>query len=115
MSQLPQGGMAQSMMGGGPQFQAPVIGQGAATGAAIGGAIGGVLPWGAGGAGLFGGDLAGSYAASYNDALKMNHANYSNILKGYQDTAAAQNTAQGVIGKGPYDLYNNVFGGIPWS
>jgi hypothetical protein len=78
--------------------------------------IGGALPFGSGGASMdFSGSpagLASSYAGAYNSALGMNAANYQNILQGYQQTQAAQTSAQDAIQGGYTGLYNNVLAGI---
>lgn len=75
--------------------------------------IGGALPFGQPNVGgMFSGDLGGSYQSAYNTALGQNQANYSNILSGYQQTLAGQQTAQGAIGQGYNQLYNQVLGGI---
>lgn len=80
--------------------------------------IAGNLPFPAGGnpyAGAAQGGTAGiaaQYGQTYNSALQQNIANYQNILQGYQQTMGNQVTAQGAIGKGYNDLYNNVLQGI---
>lgn len=56
--------------------------------------------------------LGASYASAYKNALAMNQANYSNVLKGYQDTMAGQTSAQDAISRGYTDLTNNVLGVI---
>lgn len=79
-----------------------------------GGQIGGSLPFGQMGATntlpTDPASLASHYGAAYNSALAMNSSNYSNILAGYQQTMAQQQTAQGAIGAGYTGLYNNVLG-----
>jgi hypothetical protein len=64
------------------------------------GAIGGQLPFGGGG--------GFDYSSAYNSALAMNQANYGNILQGYQQTLAGQQTAQQAIGRGYNQLSADV-------
>jgi hypothetical protein len=75
---------------------------------------GGALPWGrpaspvaAAATGSPAG-IAASYDQSYNNALAMNQANYSNILAGFQTAVAAQTSAQQAIQAGYSNLYNDV-------
>lgn len=58
------------------------------------------------------GDLGSSYQNSYSNALSQNAANYQNVLQGYQQTLAAQQTQQGAIGAGYGQLANQVQQGI---
>lgn len=77
--------------------------------------IQGNLPFGGGGSTLFQGgvgNLGASYGNAYKSALDMNKANYGNVLKGYQDTAAAQDSAQNQIAQGYAGLDNRVMSGI---
>lgn len=84
--------------------------------------IGGNLPWNAGpAANMFMGatnptaglaSLGPAYANAYNSALAMNATNYENILAGYQQTMAAQTSAQDAIAAGYTRLGNEVLGGI---
>lgn len=56
---------------------------------------------------------AGSrYAGSYLGSLGLNAQNYANILKGYQDTAAATTTADDAISRGYTQLGANVIQGL---
>jgi hypothetical protein len=82
--------------------------------------IAGSLPWGQGGGGMFdymsSSDpekaLAAHYNQAYNSALAMNQQNYANILRGYQQTAAAQMGSQRGISKGYKGLMDSVLGKI---
>lgn len=60
---------------------------------AVYGEIGGSLPFSSiDAAGAFSptGDISQAYGSAYNSALEMNKANYSNILKGYQQLLSNQ-------------------------
>ena len=77
--------------------------------------IAGGLPWGGGGSGsvfdyMSSSDpmraLSSHYQNAYNQSLAQNQTNYNNILKGFQQTAAAQGAMQQGIAGG----YRNVIG-----
>lgn len=82
----------------------------------------GSLPFNGGGAGAFAGlggspqqamaSLGANYANAYNSSLAQNRSNYEDIMKGYQQTLAAQTSAQQAIGAGYTSLYNDVLSGI---
>lgn len=86
------------------------------------GPIQGQLPWLSGGADYFSG-LAGSpqqamaslgsnYANAYNASLRMNEANYGNILKGYQDSLQQLQDSQNAITQGYGGLTQQVMGNL---
>jgi hypothetical protein len=54
------------------------------------------------------GQLGDNYANAYNSALATNESLYNNILGGYQQTALAQQDAQGLIGRGYTDAYDRL-------
>ena len=99
----------------------PAKGKGGGGGAGGAGTlIAGSLPWGQGGGGMFdymsASDpekaLAAHYNQAYNSALGMNQANYANILKGYQQTAAQQMGSQQGISRGYKNLLDSVLGKV---
>lgn len=84
--------------------------------------ITGSLPFNGGGAGAFAGlggspqqamaSLGANYANAYNASLSQNRSNYEDIMRGYQQTLAAQTSAQEATAAGYTSLYNDVMSGI---
>ena len=97
--------------GGTTGSASPSVYQGgaAASGGTGSTTIGGSLPFSGAGGGMIGAAgnvnaLGQSYNSAYNAALAMNSQNYSNILNGYQQTAANQSNVQ----KGIQGGYNQL-------
>lgn len=91
-------------------------GAAAATAPSGGGgwSIGGDLNFGSGSgaSGLFGDDPGGAYGTAYQEALRLNQQNYSNILMGYQQTMNAQIAAQNRVTEGYAGLKSDVLSRI---
>lgn len=56
--------------------------------------------------------LGNAYQSAYNDSLRMNSQNYSNILAGYQRTMDSQGQAQQAISAGHQGLQGAVMGDL---
>ena len=67
------------------------------------------------GGNLFYGDPAAQYKNAYNAALSLNQQNYSNILKGYQQTMAEQKAAQQGVVAGYNQLQGDVLNRLSGS